>query len=62
MKVGNLAQFTNAGRPIAGELGWGTVLDWDDENVKIAFILDTKGWPYRWISKEFVEVYPDESR
>ena len=60
MKVGNLAQFMMPS--IAGELGWGTVLGWDDENVKIAFILDPKGWPYRWISKEFVEVYPDESR
>ena len=25
MKVGNLAQFPTAGRPIAGELGWGMV-------------------------------------
>jgi len=60
MKVGNLAQFKHSGK--LDFLGWGTVLDWDDEHVKVAFILDPKGWDYRWITKEFVEVYPDESR
>ena len=60
MKVGSLAHFKHSGN--CDLLGVGTVLDWDDEYVKVAFIIDPKGWDHRWISKEFMEVYPDESR
>ena len=58
MKVGNVAQFMHSGK--CDFLGVGTVLDWDDEYVKIAFIIDPNGWEHRWIAKEFVEVCPDE--
>ena len=60
MKVGDLSQFKHSA---GGDfLGWGTILDWDDEHVKVAFILDPKGWAHRWITKGLMEVYPDESR
>ncbi len=60
MKVGDIAQFKHSGN--CDFLGCGTILDWDDENIKVAFILDPKGWEFRWISKDFMEVYFDESR
>ena len=60
MKVGDLAQFKHSGG--CDFLGVGTVLDWDAEHIKVSFILDPKGWDHRWISKDLVEVYCDESR
>ena len=60
MKIGDLAQFKHSGK--CDFLGWGTVLDWDNEHVKVAFILDPKGWAHRWISKDLVEVYSNEAR
>jgi hypothetical protein len=62
VKIGDLAQFKHVRNENCDFLGWGTVLDWDTEHVKVAFILDPKGWNHRWITKELMEIYPNESR
>ena len=56
MKIGDLALFKLSWNSTSDCLGVGSVLAWDGDDVKVAFILDPKGWPWRWINKEYLEV------